>query len=55
MSITLGYDGIVELGGNVFDYSQMSMISVYVPASLVDAYKSALYWSNYSDHIFPIE
>lgn len=29
--------------------------SIYVPASLVDAYKSAENWSYFSDRIFPIE
>lgn len=29
--------------------------SIYVPASLVDAYKSATNWSQYSNIIFPIE
>lgn len=28
--------------------------SIYVPTSLVDAYKSAANWSQYSSHIFPI-
>lgn len=28
--------------------------SIYVPASLVDAYKSAQYWSTYKNNIFPI-
>ena len=28
---------------------------IYVPASLVDAYKSAKYWSGWSNNIYPIE
>ena len=28
--------------------------SIYVTSSLVDAYKSAQYWSKYSSQIFPI-
>ena len=31
-----------------------SFPSIFVPASLVDAYKSAVCWSNYTDYIFPI-
>ena len=30
-------------------------ISFYVPSSLVSDYKSALYWSNYSSRIYPME
>lgn len=32
-----------------------SRAKFYVPSSLVDAYKSAPYWSRYSSQIFPIE
>ena len=31
-----------------------SVVSIYVPSSLVDAYKSTRYWSTYSSNIFPI-
>ena len=30
-------------------------LKFYVPASLIDEYKTALWWSNYSSYIFPIE
>jgi len=48
--LTLGYSSVCYLG-----YGDEYNISVYVPASLVDAYKSAEYWSQYSSRIFPIE
>lgn len=38
-----------------FANTAISSGSIYVPASLVDAYKSAQYWSVYSNRIFPIE
>lgn len=48
--LTLGYSSVCYLeDGN--DYN----ISVYVPASLVDAYKANERWAYYSDKIFPIE
>lgn len=56
-SMTIGYSGVCSLGGtNVFNATQItsSTGSIYVPASLVDAYKSANYWSVYSTQIFPI-
>ena len=52
--LKLGYSGVCTLeGGNALTQTP-SMRSIYVPASLVDAYKSALYWSNYSTRIVPI-
>ena len=57
-SITIGYSSVCGLGGsNVFTATQItsSTGSIYVPASLVDTYKSANYWSYYSTQIFPIE
>ena len=52
--LKLGYSGVCTLdGGNALAMTT-SMRSIYVPASLVDAYKSAQYWSNYSTRILPI-
>ena len=56
--ITIGYSNVCGLGGsNTFDYTQItsSTGSIYVPASLVDSYKSAKNWSYFSTQIFPIE
>ena len=56
--ITIGYSSVCSLGGtNTFFNTQItsSTGSIYVPASLVDAYKSATNWSVYSTQIFPIE
>ena len=55
--ITIGYSGICSLGdARTFETTQItsSTGSIYVPASLVDAYKSANYWSYFSTQIFPI-
>ena len=55
--ITIGYSGICSLGdARTFETTQItsSTGSIYVPASLVDAYKSAEYWSYFSTQIFPI-
>ena len=52
-SLTLGYNGIVKTGVNTF--SGIENLKIYVPSSLVDAYKSAENWSVYSSQIFPIE
>ena len=55
--ITIGYSSICSLAGsNVFTNTQItsSTGSIYVPASLVDSYKSANYWSYFSTQIFPI-
>ena len=56
--ITIGYSSVCSLGGsNAFNYTKIASGtgSIYVPASLVDAYKSAPNWSYFSTQIFPIE
>ena len=56
--ITIGYSDICSLySSDVFYNTQItsSTGSIYVPASLVDSYKSANYWSYFSTQIFPIE
>lgn len=56
--ITIGYSSVCSLGGvNVFYATKItsSTGSIYVPTSLVDAYKSATNWSYFSTQIFPIE
>ena len=56
--ITIGYSGVCSLDGiSVFDGTKItsSIGSIYVPASLVNAYRSAVNWSNFSSRIFPIE
>ena len=56
--ITIGYSGICSLGdARTFETTQItsSTGSIYVPASLVDTYKSASNWSYFSTQIFPIE
>ena len=55
--ITIGYSSVCGLGSsNVFNATQItsSTGSIYVPASLVDSYKSANNWSYFSTQIFPI-
>ena len=55
--ITIGYSGVCSLySSNVFNATQItsSTGSIYVPTSLVDAYKSANNWSYFSTQIFPI-
>ena len=55
--ITIGYSGVCNLNySNAFNNTQItsSTGSIYVPASLVDAYKSAKNWSYFSTQIFPI-
>lgn len=55
--ITIGYSGVCSLvSSNAFNFTQItsSTGSIYVPASLVSAYKSASYWSYYSNRIFAI-
>lgn len=54
LSLTLGYNGVCKLDGQLFDGNKKSLISIFVPASLVDAYKSATNWSYFSTQIFPI-
>ena len=56
--ITLGYSSVCSLvSSTVFSKTQItsSKGSIYVPASLVDSYKSATDWSYFSNRIFPIE
>ena len=50
-SLTLGSNEVCYLSGTLHN----NITSIYVPASLVDVYKSAENWSYYSDRIFPIE
>ena len=49
-SLILGYSGVVTTGANPIG----NLTKVYVPASLVDLYKSAKNWSEFSSQIFPI-
>ena len=56
--ITIGYSGICSLtSSGAFNGTEItsSIGSIYVPASLVDSYKSATNWSYFSTQIFPIE
>ena len=55
-SITIGYSGVCSLSYEGFVYTPIAdgTGSIYVPASLVDAYKSAPNWSQFSSQIFPI-
>ena len=56
--ITIGYSSVCSLrSSNVFLSTQItsSTGSIYVPSSLVNAYKSAKNWSYFSTQIFPIE
>ena len=55
--ITIGYSGVCSLDGiSVFYGTKItsSTGSIYVPVSLVSAYKSASNWSVYSNIIYPI-
>ena len=55
--ITIGYSSVCNLINSMtFDHTQItsSTGSIYVPASLVDSYKSAKNWSYFSTQIFPI-
>ena len=55
--ITIGYSSVCSLySTNVFDDTQITSSTgrIYVPASLVDVYKSAEKWSVYSNIIYPI-
>lgn len=61
-SLTLGYSSVTKLNNiNAFNSTPMSVStltgsfgSIYVPASLVDAYKSATNWITYADRITAI-
>ena len=53
--ITIGYSSVCSLGGSTtFSNTQItsSTGSIYVPASLVESYKSAANWSYFKDRIF---
>ena len=55
--ITIGYSSVCSLySPNIFDGTKItsSTGSIYVPASFVNAYKSATNWSQYSNRIFAI-
>ena len=55
-SITIGYSSVCNINVDTFNYTDIESGtgSIYVPASLVEAYKSAENWSKYSSQIFPI-
>lgn len=56
-TITIGYSSVCSLNNsNVFDYTQITSSTgdIYVPASLVNAYKSAKNWSYFSKRIYSI-
>ena len=54
--ITIGYSGVCSLSTSVFYNTKITSSTgdIYVPASLVNAYKSATNWSQYSNRIFAI-
>ena len=55
--ITIGYSSVCSLvSSNAFNYTPIASGtgSIYVPVSLVDAYKSDTNWSYFSSVIFPI-
>ena len=54
--ITIGYSGVCSLAYDVFNGTPIAYGtgSIYVPASLVDAYKTAENWSYFSTQIFSI-
>ena len=54
-TLTLGYGSVVSISYRLETGITSSTGSIYVPASLVDSYKSAPIWSKYSNRIFPIE
>ena len=56
-TITIGYSGICSLNNiSTFEYTQITSSTgdIYVPASLVNAYKSAKNWSYFSNRIYSI-
>ena len=56
--ITIGYSSVCNLRySDAFSRTQITTLtgSIYVPTSLVDAYKSAANWSYFSTQIFPIQ
>lgn len=52
-TLTLGSNKVVS-ASNAALYNTILLSAIYVPSSLVDAYKSAYYWSVVSNKIFPI-
>ena len=52
-------DSVPSLDVNAFGASTTKMNTgegkIYVPASMVDAYKAAANWSKYADQIYPLE
>lgn len=54
ITLTLGSNKVVSASNDAL-YNMQNLSSIYVPASLVDAYKSSPMWSQYSNRIFPIE
>lgn len=55
-SITIGYSSVCNMNVDTFNGTDIERGtgSIYVPASLVEAYKSAPNWSQFSSQIFPI-
>ena len=52
LQVILGNSSVCKLNGYLgLGFSG----AIYVPSSLVDAYRSAINWSNFSSRIFPIE
>ena len=56
-SITIGYSSVCNINVDTFNGTDIARGtgSIYVPASLVEAYKADSNWSQYSSQIFPIE
>ena len=52
LQIILGNSSVCKLNGTLENNFSGT---IYVPASLVDTYKSAVNWSYFSSRIFPIE
>ena len=55
-SITIGYSSVCNINVDTFNGTDIAKGtgSIYVPASLVEAYKADPNWSQYSSQIFPI-
>ena len=56
-NVTLPGSSVCSISTSVFDVTPIASGTgyIYVPASLVDTYKTAQNWSVYSDQIFPID
>lgn len=50
ISVGTRRSGVCQLGSNAFN-GCTNLTNIYVPASLVNSYKSATNWSNYADKI----